>query len=98
MTKPGSEPKESSLQEKERLRALAEHNLSSLSSEFAIAQEWGLFPISAGQENQENPTKIILESLKAAQVALGANDFASIDTYLLTGRAALNQAQFNRPI
>jgi hypothetical protein len=72
-------------------KQIAERNLSSLGSEFAVAQEWGLFPQKNGAENKTAAE--ILASLKAAGDAIKGNDLIKANESLLEGRAALNRVQ-----
>jgi len=70
---------------------IAEGNLNSLGSEFAVAQEWGLFPQTNGAENKTATE--ILASLKSAGDALKAKDLIAANAALLQGRAALSSVQ-----
>jgi hypothetical protein len=72
-------------------RALADHNFRALSSEFAIAQEWGLFK---GDKGDQSSTQL-LGWLEKASAAIFANDLATANNALLHGRAILNQAQLD---
>jgi len=72
-------------------KQLVERNLVSLGSEFAVAQEWGLFPQKDGTPNETADE--ILASLKAAGDAIKVNDLIAADASLLQGRAVLNRAQ-----
>src|SRR4051812_2040109 len=72
----------------ERLRLQSEANLNALGSEFAIAQEWGLFSVDKSSSDPEpSPAEIILASLKDAQAAVKARDFSGANSKLLEGRA-----------
>jgi hypothetical protein len=92
MPKRAPKPKDSGTEQTEK--QLAERKLDSLGSEFAVAQEWGLFPQNDGMPNQTAGE--ILASLKAAGDAIKADDFIAADASLLQGRAALNRVQSQR--
>jgi hypothetical protein len=72
-------------------RQSVEGNLNSLGSEFAVAQEWGLFPQKNGTENKAAAE--ILASLKSAGAAIKSKDWDTASTELLKGRTALNSVQ-----
>src|SRR6266496_1293632 len=72
-------------------KQIAERNLSSLESEFAVAQEWRLFPQQDGAENKTATE--IFASIKAAGDAIKTNDVIAANASLLKGREALNRAQ-----
>src|SRR6266487_410494 len=92
MAKSATKAKNSGTEETEK--QLAERNLNSLGSEFAVAQEWGLFPQKDGAENKTAAE--ILASLKAAGDAIKASDLIAANASLLQGRAALNGVQSQR--
>jgi hypothetical protein len=91
MARRATETRDSHTAEKETEKQFAERNLSSLASEFAVAQEWGLFPQKNGTENKT--VEEILASLKTAGAAIKANDLIAANESLLVGRAALNGVQ-----
>src|SRR6266446_6750424 len=73
-------------------KKLAEQNLQSLASEFAVTQEWGLCPAAAdGSENQQE--KVIRDYIKSAAAAIAANDLAGANDSTLAGRTILNGVQ-----
>lgn len=73
-------------------RQAAQRNLASLSSEFAVSQEWGLFLAEKGQPLHPTAEKI-LSTLKQAEAALATENLIGVEQALLEGRAVLNQAQ-----
>src|SRR5436309_125549 len=89
MSESATKAKNSDTDETEK--QLAERNLNSLGSEFAVAQEWGLFPQKDGVENKTAAE--ILAALKAAGDAIKAADLITANASLLQGRAALNSVQ-----
>src|SRR5215472_6351699 len=76
-------------------RQLAEHNFQALGSEFAVAQEWGLFQAKNGAANED--ANKILGEIKAAGAAIQKKDFISANNSLLEGRAILNRVQSASP-
>jgi hypothetical protein len=76
-------------------RKLVEQNLQALGSEFAVAQEWGLFPSKNGAANDDADT--ILKRIEAAGAAIKGNDLITANTSLLDGRAILNRVHSARP-
>ena len=89
MAKRATKAKNSGAEETEK--QLAERNLNSLGSEFAVTQEWGLFPQKDGAANET--AAAILKSLKTAGDAIKSNDMITANASLLEGRAALNRVQ-----
>jgi len=89
MAETATKAKNSGTEETER--QVTERNLSSLESEFAVAQEWSLFPQKDGAENKTAAE--IFTSIKAAGDAIKTNDLIAANASLLQGRAALNRAQ-----
>jgi hypothetical protein len=83
--------------EEAQLRAQAEDNLNRLKSEFAIANEWGVFPKDSAPD-RESSKQAILSAITQASASLAAGDFDRADTWILSGRAALADAQNSRPI
>ncbi len=75
-------------------KALAEHNFRALSSEFGIAQEWGLFKGNDGKENSSR----ILACLEKTGASIATNDLTAANNALLQGRAVLNDAQLSAPL
>jgi hypothetical protein len=84
-------PKTEDSRTKETEKQLTEGNLNSLGSEFAVAQEWDLFPQKDGAPNATSQE--ILSCLKTAGDAIKANDLIAANASLLQGRAALNRVQ-----
>jgi hypothetical protein len=76
-------------------RKLAEQNLQTLGSEFAVAQEWGLFPAKDGAESAD--ARSVLKSLETAAAAIKAADLITANNSLLEGRAVLNRVHSARP-
>src|ERR1700757_3041352 len=93
MPDPPNIPAKDSLSENERRQA--EQNLQALGSEFAVAQEWGLFPTKNGAANEDEET--ILKRIKAAVTAIKGNDLATANNSMLEGRAVLNRVQNAHP-
>src|ERR1700719_1587965 len=85
-------PKDSPLEVE---RKLVEQNLQALGSEFAVAQEWGLFPSKNGAANDDADT--ILKRIEAAGAAIKGNDLITANNSLLEGRVILNRVHAARP-
>ncbi len=76
----------------ESLRKLAEHNLSSVASEFLTADEWGVFT----GENGKKLKLQLLANLREAKKALAQKDMNGCDQNVIEARTALNEAQSSR--
>ena len=92
---PADPPLPSDADQKLAEKKLAEHNLSSFASEFAITQEWGLFPPTESGENQAQSE--ILKCIEEASTAIASQQFVVANRAILKGRGFLNQVQFRRP-
>ena len=82
----------------ERLGAEVESNIATLDTEFAISQEWGLFPTRLTVKHGENNGDEVLACLEEAQTAFKAANYDAANICLQRGNAALFRAQYSRPI
>ena len=85
-------------QQKEKLRVVAETQLSCLASEFVAADEWNVFAEVKGDKSGQEIKNKILECLEKAQTAIQGPRFEDSHLELLKGRALLNEARRRRPI